>query len=85
MNMALHSMVGVASSAILCKKEESLYKTKKKELPLLFAGGTVNILLHGILDLVPHSYPFRVGQDVIVTGFIGMVFFILHQGIAKKC
>lgn len=69
MNITYHTMVGIASSSVIAKKYST--KDNKKDnykiLKVIIIGIIVNILLHGVLDLIPHNYPISLMNDIILV------------------
>lgn len=68
MNITYHTMLGVASSAVLVKTIPNLENSKiYKIAPIAIA---VNIILHGVLDLLPHSYSLMMIKDGLISLFL---------------
>lgn len=79
MNITYHTMVGIASSSVIAKKYNK--KSNNNLLKVIIIGIIVNILLHGVLDLIPHNYPISLMSDIILVLFLSILSIIF---IKKK-
>lgn len=66
MNLVFHTIFSISTSSICAKKIVEDDKTLK-HLTLGFIG---NILGHGIMDLIPHNYPFTIKSDLPISFLI---------------
>lgn len=68
MNITYHTVLGVASTSVMTKiiPEEDNIKIYK----IGTIGVGINILLHGILDILPHNYSLTMIKDGIITLFL---------------
>lgn len=49
-------------------------------MPLLAVGFVAGVLLHGLLDFVPHSYPIKSGLDVVFS----LILFVAAIAFSKR-
>ena len=76
MNLVFHTVFSI-STAPICAKKIGEGNKKIKYLTLGFAG---NIIGHGIMDLIPHSYALTRNTDLLVSFGI----FLLSMIFVKK-
>jgi hypothetical protein len=76
MNLIFHTVFSI-STAPICAKKIGEGNKKIKYLTLGFAG---NIIGHGIMDLIPHSYALTRNTDLLVSFGI----FLLSMIFVKK-
>lgn len=78
MNVTFHALGSFATAAVLSleKRENrrSLSAVKK-----YLIGFAVGILIHGVLDLLPHQYPVPSKVDVVLALFLLLLFLFLSQ------
>lgn len=68
MNITYHTMVAIASALVIAKIIPEKEKVKIYKVGTI--GLAVNILLHGILDIVPHNYPLTMIKDGFIALFL---------------
>lgn len=68
MNITYHTMLGVASASVMVKIIPEEDNIKIYKIGTIGVGG--NILLHGILDILPHNYSLTMIKDGIITLFL---------------
>jgi hypothetical protein len=67
MNVTFHIVAAVGASAALSSRKlraSALQSNAPSDLPLLTAAFVAGLLLHGLLDWLPHSYPINSAADV---------------------
>ena len=68
MNVTFHALGSFAAAAVLSAKlvpcENCFFL--RSDLPFLAVGFVAGVLLHGLLDFAPHSYPFPAAFDVLL-------------------
>jgi hypothetical protein len=64
MNVTFHVLTAMAASAALSPSQAAAGAGRA------VAGLAAGIALHGVLDLVPHSYPIRSGADAALGAFL---------------
>lgn len=78
MNVTFHALGSIATAAVLSlnliEKRNSVSAFKKYAV-----GFTVGILIHGVLDFLPHNYPIASKLDVIFALFILILSLFLTQ------
>ncbi len=75
MNIIFHTAVGITSAvAINNNRRTSDFIRKNKLIGLLFCV-FINILLHGILDFLPHTYPITPWLDIILS--LGIIIYLV--------
>jgi hypothetical protein len=75
MNVIFHALGSFATAAVLClKPNEEIWN-----LPKLAVGFFAGILIHGILDSLPHQYPLYSKFDVIFALVLLAIMFSLAQ------
>jgi hypothetical protein len=70
MNVTFHTMASLATAAVLSGRQRALAMPRRftpSDLPILIIGFTAGVLMHGLLDYVPHAYPVRSAFDVTVS------------------
>jgi len=75
-NLIFHTVFSVSTSPVISKKIVKSDKTLK----YLGLGFISNIIMHGVMDLVPHDYPITTMMDV----FISFALFFLAIIFVKK-
>ncbi|MBN2651506.1 MAG: hypothetical protein JXR63_03910 [Spirochaetales bacterium] len=78
MNVIFHTLTGIALGSALTSREKPTSMTKKIVTPIL--GFTLGIISHGLLDVLPHTYPLKSHVDIIFS----LVAFALTLLIVKK-
>lgn len=84
MNVIFHTLASVATAAVLSarlEEREPVHSTKG--LTILVSGFTVGILLHGLLDSIPHQYPLPSLLDVVVSLALFFIVFVLSRKEAR--
>lgn len=69
MNVTFHALSGLAVAALLGSKQRetgSVHLFTRSDLSLLASGFVAGVALHGVLDLLPHSYPIKSSVDVVL-------------------
>ncbi|MEO7509837.1 MAG: hypothetical protein ABIZ95_21500 [Pyrinomonadaceae bacterium] len=69
MNITFHTLAAVSTAVLLSparKADRPVELTSPSELYRLSAGFALGILLHGVLDFLPHSYPIHSILDVLL-------------------
>ena len=67
MNVTFHTMTALATAAVLSSQQDRQPFREKGTLPLAAGGFAAGILLHGLLDYLPHSYPIPSTFDVLLS------------------
>jgi hypothetical protein len=84
MNVTFHTLAGLAIAAALCPKQESAAQPQKPFAAAtalrLIAGCIAGVLSHGVLDLIPHTYPIKSTIDP----FLSLILFSVAILLAKK-
>src|SRR4029450_13527594 len=83
MNVILHTLASVATAAVLStqlKEKKPINSTTG--LTILVIGFTTGILLHGLLDWIPHQYPLPSVLDVVVSLILFSIIFMLAHNEA---
>lgn len=76
MNVTFHALGSFATAAVLSLKPNE----KIWNLPKFAVGFFAGILVHSILDFLPHQYPLRSTLDVIFAlGLLAATFFLAHK------
>jgi hypothetical protein len=84
MNVIFHTLASVATAAVLStqlKEKKPINSTAG--LTILVIGFAMGILLHGVLDWIPHQYPLPSVLDVVVSLFLFSIIFILAHKEAR--
>jgi hypothetical protein len=84
MNVVFHTLTSVATAAVLStqlKEKKPIDSTAA--LTILVIGFTTGILLHGLLDWIPHQYPLPSVLDVVVSLILFSTIFILARNEAR--
>ncbi|HHV30617.1 hypothetical protein [Acetivibrio mesophilus] len=76
MNLVFHTVFSVSTSPIVAK---NIVKTNKP-LRYLGLGFASNIIMHGVMDLVPHDYPVTTMVDISIS----FVLFLLSIIFVKR-
>ena len=80
-NVIFHTLASVATAAVLStqlKEKKPINSTAG--LTILVIGFTTGILLHGLLDWIPHQYPLPSVLDVVVSLILfSMIFIFAHR------
>jgi len=77
MNLIFHTVLSVSTSLIFAKK---IVKTDKS-IKYLGLGFISNIIMHGVMDLVPHNYPVTTMADISIsfTFFLLSIIFVRRE------
>lgn len=70
MNVTFHTLTALATAAVLSSRQEaqtSRSSAARDRLPVLAVGFVAGVIVHGLLDIAPHSYPIRSGADVVLS------------------
>ncbi len=70
MNVTVHTLTAVAVGAFLASRIDeanSPHWLEKRDVSYLAAALVGNVLLHGLLDILPHTYPFGIKADIVLT------------------
>lgn len=68
MNVSFHTLAALATVATIAPKAESTGHTDTcGDLPKLTCGVLTGIMTHGVLDLLPHTYPLPSKTDVAIA------------------
>ncbi len=70
MNVTVHILTAVAVGTLLSspmREPSSPRWLEKQDILYLVAALTGNILLHGLLDILPHTYPFEIKVDAALA------------------
>ena len=79
MNVTFHVLGSLATASVLSLGlSDKIYDIKK-----LTIGFITGIFIHGILDYLPHSYPFRSRFDIILGFTLFLIGFFLAQNRSK--
>ncbi|MCB2300052.1 hypothetical protein [Clostridium tagluense] len=73
MNLIFHTVFSISTAPICAKK----IAEGNKPLKFLTLGFVGNIIGHGIMDLIPHDYPFARNTDILISFgifFLSMIF-----------
>lgn len=76
MNLIFHTVISIATAPICAKK----IAESNKPIKYLTLGFVGNIIGHGIMDLIPHNYPFTRNTDLLISFGI----FLLSMIFVKK-
>ena len=78
MNVTFHTIGSFAAAAILSLKKTENWRSLSalKKYLIGFAAG---IIVHGVLDLLPHQYPIPSKVDVIVAPILLVLFLLASQ------
>jgi hypothetical protein len=78
MNVTFHALGSFATAAVLSLKITENWRSISalKKYLIGFAGG---IVVHGILDLLPHQYPIPSKVDVILAPLLLLLFLFVSQ------
>ena len=74
MMLSAHAAVGVASSLLFINDDDTIPSKKA-----YISAFTVNVFLHGVMDLFPHSHPISPYLDVIVSLLIAALLFLVKK------
>ncbi|OHD54813.1 MAG: hypothetical protein A2Y33_02260 [Spirochaetes bacterium GWF1_51_8] len=93
MNAVFHVSLGLASSLLFAggirRADDKNGLFEKQDTGILTAGFSANILLHGLLDVAPHTYPIVSVYDLMIASFLifAAVFFtrMSFKGIVFVC
>lgn len=78
MNIVFHTLTGCAAAGLFTGKIED--KTKKNQTVIIYiAVFLIGIMTHGILDFLPHQYPFKADIDIIISLTFFTLFLIFIQ------
>lgn len=83
MNVLFHSTLGIATVAITAhffplSEDKEIFR--KSDVPVLLFLFGINIVIHGVLDIAPHTYPLSSIYDVILSlCFMPLVFTFVNR------
>lgn len=83
MNVTFHVLGALATAAVLSPRREDPGPERllaRSDAPLLAAGFGAGVLLHGLLDWAPHSYPIRSAADAA----LGLALFLAAAAAARR-
>lgn len=63
LNLVFHTAFSISTSSVLSKNIEQKHSTIK----YLVMGFIGNILVHGVMDLIPHNYPIQTKFDILFS------------------
>jgi hypothetical protein len=75
MNVFFHVLTGAAAAGIATRILAPTRSASKRYLAVCGALVVVGVLIHGLLDIAPHHYPFRAAQDIAISS--GLIVVIL--------
>ena len=79
MNVTFHALGSFATAAVLSARllpcDNCFFL--RSDLPCLAVGFGAGVLLHGLLDFAPHSYPFSVALDIVLCLLLFAAFALL--------
>ena len=64
MNVTFHTLAALGTAAALSSKEQF---SAHGRTSILLAGFGAGVLLHGVADYLPHSYPIAPGLDTVLS------------------
>ena len=68
MNVTFHTLSALATSAVLSSKNvDEASRPSTNRVLLVVVGFVAGILLHGVLDFLPHTYPIGSVFDVVLS------------------
>lgn len=81
MNVTFHTITGLAIGSAMTaqmKDVEANKLIKARDIPLIGAGFVLGVISHGIMDILPHQYPFKSSTDIItaLAIFLGAMLFV---------
>lgn len=91
MNVTFHTLTALATAAFLSSRDVNPAPRQFTHDRLLIqaVGFATGVLVHGMLDYVPHSYPIQSGLDVVIslTLFAVAVIFAKprHRALVGAC
>ena len=89
MNVVFHVLVGVVVSSFCASQVNTINRSKLKINSILVSGFLVSLFSHGLLDLLPHTYPFDGIIDLILAGAVFGISLLLikpkYFGILTVC
>ena len=92
MNVTFHTLTSLAIAAVLSTKQTKPVANESfvfSDVPLLSIGFVAGVMIHGLLDYVPHSYPIKSIIDVALSlgFFLAATIFIRqrHRLLAALC
>lgn len=84
MNVIFHTLASVATAAVLSTQlKEKKPINSITGLTILVIGFTTGILLHGLLDWIPHQYPLPSVLDVVVSLILFSIIFLRAHNEAR--
>jgi len=83
MNVIFHTLASVATAAVLSTQLKEKKLINSTGLTILVIGFTTGILLHGLLDWMPHQYPLPSVLDVVVSLILFSIIFMLAHNEAR--
>lgn len=90
MNVTFHTLSAIATAAVLSAKEtDGATAGAYPRASLLAVGFGTSLLLHGLLDYLPHTYPIPSALDVLLSLglFLGAIAFAKsqHRVLVSAC
>ena len=80
MNVTFHAIAGIATAAALSFKPNDIKDSSiSSAIIKCLAGFVIGISIHGVLDFLPHEYPFRPAFDVLLALSLLTAAFVLTQ------
>ena len=82
MNVTFHTLTALATAAVLSSTKAGRPRRESSApspMPGLAVGFVAGILVHGLLDFVPHSYPIKSIPDVVLS----LALFVAALAFAK--
>ncbi|WP_142414294.1 hypothetical protein [Hathewaya massiliensis] len=73
MNLTYHTLVGVTTSTVISNNNHNI-NIKNIWIPIL-----LNILLHGLMDIIPHNYPLSLFIDCVFTSILILLVLIFFN------
>lgn len=70
MNVTFHTLTALATAAVLNSRSAAPEKRRNSGsggLKLPAIGFTAGVILHAMLDYIPHTYPIKSGLDVMIS------------------
>ncbi len=68
LNIVFHTASAIASGIVVSSVFDKRYSDKQRiRTRVLFFCVSTNVILHGVLDILPHSYPLKGKVDVILS------------------
>src|SRR5690349_5939919 len=80
MNVTFHTLTGLSAASFQASRQNGNGGRRlfaPSDTPLLATGFISGMLMHGLLDYIPHSYPIRSTTDVALS--LALFFFSLFM------